>query len=624
MEKLLIWDSEGSPPTGDYTAVLWRDFGAAVMSNGISIPRLIEENAEIIKARYLAWVYELGELNLYGKRLVDHLQLHPSFSYWWMTLLVEKCNYSKSPQIYDAIRLIAFSDWVGQRALDRVTLVSANQTLAMCLRSWCEKYGVAFDWQKLSKSNVSMHWSRHVFSLLPVAVQALVWLLKYLLKRWPLRGVGLRNWQEGAGSITFVSYLFNLVPEGMKVGRHESHYWGTLPEVLRREGYKINWLHLYSEDAVLPNAKKAAAIIKSFNKRADGMELHVTLDTFLTVRIVFNVLSDWIKLSWNGERLKELIESNDKGSLELWPLFVGDWRESTCGITAMSNALYRSLFDAAMKVLPKQQIGCYLQENQGWEFALIQTWRIANHGRLIGVPHSSVRFWDLRYFFDPRNYRKNKNELMPLPDQVALNGNAATDAYLKGGYPSDDLIQVEALRYLYLSYTKAHTSLKSSNMGQGLRLLVLGDYLARNTQIQMRLLAQAAALLPIGTIIIAKPHPACHINAEDYPELRMRVTNQPLIELLPHCDVVFTSAVTSAAVDAYCAGVPVVSTVDPTMLNMSPLRGYAGVFYVGTPTELIRALQSICSDEFFASSLSNIFTLSTNLPRWRKLFADVS
>jgi surface carbohydrate biosynthesis protein (TIGR04326 family) len=72
-------------------------------------------------------------------------------------------------------------------------------------------------------------------------------------------------------------------------------------------------------------------------------------------------------------------------------------------------------------------------------------------------------------------------------------------------------------------------------------------------------------------------------------------------------------------VDAYCAGVPVVSVLDPTMLNMSPLRGYAGTFYAGTPDELIRALQEIRSDQFTVPTRSSFFILNRALPLWRKL-----
>ena len=142
VDKLLIWDAEGSPPVDCWTNVLWRGFVTDVSSNSVSIPHLIEENADALRSRYLAWVYELGELRIKGSRLIDHLQLRPGFSYWWMTLLVEKCNFAKSPQIDDAIRLLAFTDWAAGKTIGSITLASVNQPLAECLRTWCEKSGI--------------------------------------------------------------------------------------------------------------------------------------------------------------------------------------------------------------------------------------------------------------------------------------------------------------------------------------------------------------------------------------------------------------------------------------------------------------------------------------------------
>ena len=76
--------------------------------------------------------------------------------------------------------------------------------------------------------------------------------------------------------------------------------------------------------------------------------------------------------------------------------------------------------------------------------------------------------------------------------------------------------------------------------------------------------------------LTVKPHPACPISFSDYPELTFKLSDQPLSDLLGHYDVVYTSSVTSAAVDAYSAGLQVISFVDPTTLNLSPLRRVRG------------------------------------------------
>lgn len=615
-DTLLVWDAEGSPPVGDWTVVLWRDFGDSRTPEIVSIPSLVETHAEDLRMRYLAWIYELGERRIQDKRVVEHLELRPGFSAWWMSLMVEM-GYGKSAGIYESIRMMAFENWTTDCFLDHVVLASPNARLAECMRSWSDRSGVAFEWRRISDEAEKPSWTKRLYQFLPHPLQALIWLVRYLFQCWPLRGVGLPEWRKAKGQVTFVSYLFNLVPDAAKEGRFESSYWAHLPDNLQSEGCKTNWLHLYVKDELLPTAEKAADAIRKFNKTGQGEQTHVTLDAFLSPKIVIRTLHDWGRLAWAGRRSHQAISSSPGAALNLWSLLEEDWQRSMSGVASMSNILSLNLFESALKSLPKQRVGVYLQENQGWEFALIHAWKDTGHGRLIGSPHSTVRYWDLRYFFDPRSYSRNSESGLPLPDQVAFNGLAALDAYQKGGYPVEDMVEVEALRYFHLCDAKV--SLPSNTP---IRVLVLGDYLSSNTQQQMRLLEKAVQHLPADTIITVKSHPACLIQSVDYPGIRMDRTMNPVSKLLTECDVAYTSAVTSAAVDAYCSGVPVVSVLDPNALNLSPLRGREGVIFASTPEELAHALISAASAPRSAAGQQDFFTLDSKLPRWRKLLLE--
>ena len=94
---------------------------------------------------------------------------------------------------------------------------------------------------------------------------------------------------------------------------------------------------------------------------------------------------------------------------------------------------------------------------------------------------------------------------------------------------------------------------------------------------------------------------------------------EPIAKLLAECDVAYTSAATSAAVDAYCAGVPIVSVLDPNTLNLSPLRGFDGVLFASTPEELAAALTSAATAPNTSGDQQEFFTLDPELPRWKKL-----
>jgi len=286
----------------------------------------------------------------------------------------------------------------------------------------------------------------------------------------------------------------------------------------------------------------------------------------------------------------------------------------------MSNLLILNLFETAFSDIPKQQQGYYLQENQGWEFGCISAWRNTGHNILIGVPHSTVRYWDLRYFFDPRSYNQSSPLKLPLPSRVAVNGVIAKKIYLEGGYPSNELVEVEALRYHHLD-SDGHNMCESLTEETQQQLFVLGDYLPEYTIQQMKLLEDSAKDID-GWVIVIKPHPACPVDLDNYPMLtsiNAIVTDQPISNLLDDCNVAYSSLTTSAAVDAYCAGLSVISILDPSTLNLSPLRDVDGVQFVSNSEELLLALQNTSKQE----QPIHYFYLDSDLPRWKKLLGMV-
>ncbi|XDZ70410.1 TIGR04326 family surface carbohydrate biosynthesis protein [Alphaproteobacteria bacterium LSUCC0744] len=621
--KIIIWDCANSP-MADWSdqIVLWRSYSETGFPRAVSIPTLVEKNANVFRDRYLSLIYDLGNSRVGKTKLLDSLQLRPGFSYWWMTLIAEKCNYAKSPLINDAIRLFAFEEWVANAPKAKsIKLVSANQELCECLKNWCETRKIQFESRQLPITAEPKTKFRRVFNRLPHTIQAGASLLKYLINRWPLRGVGLKNWRETTGNITFFTYSDNLTPSALTKGKFESHYWAHLPDVLNCKGQATNWLHIYSKDSLLTSPKKASLTFNKFNEVAGRKQSHVSLDTFINLRLVFKVIVDFLRLFRTGVRVESHINSKKNPASEIWPLLRSDWHASLFGVSAISNLLFLNLFETAVKTLPIQQKGLYLQENMVWESALNHIWKEAGHGSLIGVPHSTVLFWDLRYFHDPRSYNPSSSNHLPLPNYVAINGSAALNAYLDGGYPREKLVQVEALRYIKIAEAQRPRVWTCKSSNKSIKLLVLGDYLASNTSTQLKLLEEAVHSISLLIDITFKPHPNCRIELTHYPGLTLKISMEPIEKLLAECDIAYVSASTSAAVDAYCMGVPIISLRDAEALNLSPLRGFEGVLFVDTPETLESALSYLQANPRVEYKLrQEFFNLDKKLPKWLKLF----
>ncbi|MDC0992859.1 hypothetical protein OAS14_00675 [Alphaproteobacteria bacterium] len=606
--------------------ILWQSYHETAFPNAVSIPALVEKNANHLRKRYLKLIYDLGEGRVRENRLYDSLELRPEFSYWWMTLIAEKCNFAKSPLITDVIRLFAFDDWAtSNQSIKSLKLISANVELQECFKKWCEAKGVHYECHQPVIRPRAHSAFVQIFNRLPHAIQAMVWLLKYLFDRWPLRGVGIEEWKKGAGQTTFISYLFHLQPKAAQVGLFESHYWTELPNVLDKEEIRSSWLHIYVKNSVAPNAKSAKRLIEDFNQNHKGKQAHVALDTFLSIKTVTGAIRDYLRIRKisrvNTASVSDcLVKDSQLMESLLWALFKKDWERSFFGIDAIYNLLTFNLFEEAFSKLPKQSSGVYLQENQGWEFGMIQAWRANSHGQLTGFPHSTVRFWDLRYYFDLRSYCK-KHLSMPMPDYQAVSGDEIKNAYLECGYPGKNLVEVEALRYLYLDEMGDKKNQTRSPSRKSLQLLVLGEYSAANTSLQMNFLRNIAEELA-NIELTVKPHPACPINPTDYPELKFRLSNKPLYDLFGSFDVAFTSILTSAAVDAYSCGLKVISVLDPMHLNLSPLRGVKGVRFVSSAAELrIALLEALLQDDEDVERV-NYFNVGSSLPRWRALLLN--
>lgn len=609
-----IWDAQEAPQDPQPGLVLWRGFAAADKAL-VSIPEYVEQHADVLRARYLAWVHELGEAQIGGRRVLDHLELRSGFSYWWMTHLAQKFNASGNSPIDDAIRLFALEELVASRLVDAISLVSRNARLAASLREFCRERCIAFSWRR-PRRNHAISLSGALRRLLPLRVQAAIAAGRYLWQRrasfrWPSAE------PQFAGTIAFFDVLVHLDRRAVSTGSFQSNYWTDLVRLLDDLGIDTNWLHHYFKHDTVPSFATALRLIADFNAHAGGRQSHAMIDAAISPKVLFGALRDYVRLSRSARRLHGIERYfRARGSaMQLWPLYRREWIDALSGPAAVVNCFVLSLLEHSLRRLPPQRMGFYILENQPWEMALVHAWRANGHGRLIGVPHTTVRYWDLRYFHDPRSYLDGLNGL-PRPDHVAVNGPAARNVYLDGGYPAVELEDVEALRFRHLldgGVRGAPAVVSSSQM----KVLVCGDFLAATTRQILSWLAVAAASLPSDTIYLLKPHPAYAVAPAEYGGLPVQLTDAPLGELLADCSVVFASNITSAAVDAYCAGVPVVQMLDGGSFNASPLRGLHGAIYVTGGEQLADALRAAHGRGRGHSD--RYFWLDAKLPRWRAL-----
>ena len=114
---LVISDSVKVSLNDTSDLMFWSENNQINDNKSFSLIEIVESNAEYCKSKYISLISELGEAVVDNKRIIDHLKIEKNFSFWWTTLIVEKSNYSKSIEINNAIKIIAFKNWLKKKKL---------------------------------------------------------------------------------------------------------------------------------------------------------------------------------------------------------------------------------------------------------------------------------------------------------------------------------------------------------------------------------------------------------------------------------------------------------------------------------------------------------------------------
>jgi surface carbohydrate biosynthesis protein (TIGR04326 family) len=615
---VVLWDRDNVAPVPEFdgaTAYRWNGYEES--GEVRSLLRYCDIHSERLREKYCAWVHDLGHAAVGAGTLADALRRHDGFSLWWMSLLVEKSVW-KSPAIKDAIRVLAFEEIVRDMKPARLILMTANRALEKTLAGFCRRLEIKFVSKRLHGDQAQTRSLGALLRRLPHPLLGLQSLVRRAWRGKALAEATIPQWFGGGDATFFCSYFSNLDLAAAQRASFNSHYWSGLPDLLSRMGRRGNWLHMFTPGGAVHDPCVARTLASGFNQHAAQQGMHGFVDAGMDRKLLLRVFRGWVQInfaSWRLGRIREAFTPSGS-ALSLWPLLKRDWAASIRGSAAVDSLVWVELFDKALGQMPFQGQGFYLCENQAWERALIHAWRKHGHGHLVAVPHSTRSAWDLRFFRDARVAADpTRRAFGPLPDQVAVNGEAAWKVFCGEHYTEAELAPCEALRYNYLSTLPQKSPCEVHAQGP-LRVLILGDYVVQMTRDMLAALTAALPYLSPDARFTLKAHPYSPVDTADYPALPIHLMTERLGANMLEFDVAFSSNLTSAAVDAYLAGLPVVVALNWNDLNFSPLRGQADATFVSAPQELAQALLASATH---AGHPRQFFFLDPKLPRWSRL-----
>lgn len=605
---VLIWDlDETPPPTSNKVTIYWSRSWEG--KNSISITKYVEDNSNELRSQYLEWIYDLGEYLVDGKKVVEHLLIRKNLSYWWLSSLTQKVNIDKSQNINDSIKLLGLEKYIKQQPPNSIQIVSRNYNLVKIIEKLCFDNDII-----LSSSKAKSCFKNYIDKGL-ITITALIYIGWFFIRSVPIM-LQKKERLSTNSNVIFIDIFTHIYSSAYKNYQFKSYYWEDLVAKLQEWNIKTNWLHIYYKN----NKNKSYIFVKKlcsyFSKNSKSMEKHFLLESNISIRLFYQIIKDYLKIRKKIKLISKLKKIKPKeSSLDLWAMHSQDFHESILGKESVKNCILITLFEEFMKKIPKQSLGIYISENQPWELALIHAWKSGGHGTLVGTPHNTLRYWDLRHHFDNRTYSDFGINKYPMPNFLAINSPMALKNLISSGYPRNKLIEVEGLRYLYLLNEKE----KNENINP-FTILICSDYQEKNTIKILDWLSSIKEYLPINSKIIFRPHPIYKVNIKKYSTLNLLISKNQLLQDFSIADVVLAGLISSVAADAYAFGLPVIQILDGTQLNMSPLRSNKKVNFVSSRKELLNILKlnkpdSINNDKFFY--------LDKSLLKWKKII-DIS
>jgi surface carbohydrate biosynthesis protein (TIGR04326 family) len=145
-DRLLVWAIAAQEPALHSNAILW---SGRVRRGGVrSLVDYLETHADEMRARYLAWVQDFGDIRVFGRPLCERFRLSARASFWAHAVFVEQSLW-KQASMEPLLKLFALERILRMERPAAVELVGADRKLAAALKSLCERSGIEFSWHRL-------------------------------------------------------------------------------------------------------------------------------------------------------------------------------------------------------------------------------------------------------------------------------------------------------------------------------------------------------------------------------------------------------------------------------------------------------------------------------------------
>ena len=406
----------------------------------ISIISFLDQNSDLIRDKYNKFINNLSEKKIYNSNLKDYFKLNDGYNLWWMSLIVERSMY-KSNAHSNCLKLIALELIINQYFLKKISFVCNDREVVKTVNALCKKLNVEIF--------ITSNFTHPTFKeVMPYLLKVFLYGISYFKYRWPLNKVKKNNLKNFKNKLIFFSYLYQSKISKAKLRTVDLTQFNDLQKIIHEKKIKSIWVHHFVSSYKKQNPKNTEQILNHTNIISD-LDYHKCFDTELSLNLIAKTIKTYFNIYLKCFFKKDFINlfKLENSELILWHILKKDFNNSFLGIICFKNIVWIYQIDKILSNLPKQKMGIYLMENQGWERALIHAWNIHNHGKLTAYQYGVFRYWDLRYYDFPISNSQYTSDCLPQPDMIAVSGQHALNLFKKMGHQNKFLVPVENLRY---------------------------------------------------------------------------------------------------------------------------------------------------------------------------------
>ena len=566
----------------------------------VSLPLIVEENATFYRSDYLKWLDDFALYKINNVSVYNHLKLRDGLPFWWTTSLGQRFNIFAKSKINDVIKSMAMLDYLEENKIipKSIKVVSKKSELILFLKQFAESKNIPFE----SKEKPSTIWKRK-----SVIIYAF-FLFRHVVYSFFIK----KHHRKSNIKISFFD-IFTHLGEG---SRFQSNYWTKLVNLLEEKKVNVQWNHLYYRAHNRFSFIKTVRRNSLFNKMSTKEHEHAIIEQNFSFGLFLKTLSRYFHIRGKTKVILNQLNDNficSKRNINFTPFLRERFKDSLQGQEALKNCFYSVLIEKVVEHTPIVSKGVYLQEFQPWEIALNHYWKKKHRNTLIAVPHSTLTFWDLRYFFGKNSFLHFTKDI--LPDTIAVNGDYAFNLYIEGGYPKAILKKVEALRYLH---HPKKPLLRKKTRKKIVRILICCDYQLSTSKRLFELVNKVTKGSSLTYVVSIRMHPAYPLPSSLSEKYKFKICNKDIVSSLQTNDWIITSNQSAIAVDAYYQGCNIAQLNDGFYFNLSPLRGIVDDIFFSNSKEL---LEMLTAENKKKKMFSYYFMIKSSLENWSKLLS---